>query len=325
MSWYRNAVFVMKGLREYTKSGYTGASKHFNEKDLDVDCNGKSFMITGANSGIGKSLAEAIAKLGGTIHMVCRNPSYAEEAMKEIKDKTGNPNIHVHILDMSQPKNIVKFAKKFMSEHDTLNVLVNNAGCMVNDRRTTDDELEMNFATNTLGVHMLTKSLLPLLMKSPQPRVIMVASAGMLTQRLNMADLQSERMRPFEGTMVYAQNKRQQVIMTEQYAREHAEVKFFSMHPGWADTPAVQNSMPDFHARMKGKFRTPEEGADTALWLAVSDAANSQPSGEFYQDRKPVPKHLPLAWTHSPEAEHDKLMTTLDDYFTKFGCPVPAE
>ncbi|XP_037075685.1 dehydrogenase/reductase SDR family member 12-like [Pollicipes pollicipes] len=319
MSWYRNSIFVLKGLKEYTKGGYVSASKCFAAKDLDVDCNGKSFMITGANSGIGKALAVAIAKLGGTIHMVCRNPTYAEEAMKEIRDETGNPNIHVHILDMSQPKNIAKFAEKFMDEHESLNVLVNNAGCMVNERRTTDDGLEMNFATNTLGVHMLTKSLLPLLKRSDQPRVIMVASAGMLTQKLNLADLQSEKMKTYDGTMVYAQNKRQQVIMTEQYAAEHPEVKFFSMHPGWADTPAVKTSMPDFYNRMQGKFRTPEEGADTALWLAVSDAAKSQPSGEFYQDRRVVPKHLPLAWTHSSTEEHDKLMAVLDDYFAQFS------
>lgn len=319
MSWYRNSVFILKGLKDYTKSGYASASKQFCEKDLDVDCNGKSFMITGANSGIGKSLAISIAKLGGTIHMVCRNPKYADDAMQEIKNTTGNPNVHVHLLDMSEPRSIAKFAKKFIEEHESLNVLINNAGCMVNDRQVTEDGLEKNFATNTLGVHMLTKSLLPLLKKSEEPRVIMVASAGMLTQKLNVDDLQAEKMKPFDGTMVYAQNKRQHVIMTEEYAKENPEVKFFSMHPGWADTPAVQNSMPDFYNKMQGKFRTPEEGADTALWLAVSKAALEQPTGEFFQDRKVVSKHLPLACTHSSQEDHDKLMKILDDYFTQFS------
>lgn len=320
MSWYRNAVFVLKGLKEYTKSGYTSASRHFSEKDLDVDCNGKSFMITGANSGIGKSLTESIAKLGGTVHMVCRNPKYAEEAQQEIKQKTGNPNIHVHILDMSQPRAITKFVNQFMAENATLNVLVNNAGCMVNERKVTDDGLEVNFSTNTLGAHMLTRGIMPLLKKSEDPRVIFVSSAGMLTQKLNVADFQSEKMSPFDGTMVYAQNKRQQITMTEKYAGEFPDVKFSVMHPGWADTPALKNSMPDFYNRMPGKFRTPEEGADTALWLAVSDAALKQPSGEFFQDRQVVPKHLPLAWTRASKEDEDKLMAALDDWYAKFSA-----
>ena len=89
-----------------------------------------------------------IAKKGGTVHMVCRNPKYAEEAQKEIQDVSNSDKIHVHILDMSDPKAVFKFANGF---DEPLNVLINNAGCMVNERTLTEEGLEKNFATNTLG------------------------------------------------------------------------------------------------------------------------------------------------------------------------------
>ena len=74
---------------------------------------------------------------------------------------------------------------------------------------------------------------------------------GMLVQKLNVNDLQFEKMSPFDGTMAYAQNKRQQIIMAEKYAAAEPSINFSTMHPGWSDTPAVKNSMPDFHAKMQ--------------------------------------------------------------------------
>lgn len=73
--------------------------------------------------------------------------------------------------------------------------------------------------------------------------------------------------------------------MTEQWAKKHPEIKFFTMHPGWADTPAVQNSMPDFHARFKNKLRSPEQGADTVIWLCLAKAPLDAESGGFYLGR----------------------------------------
>ena len=134
MSFYRNIVWYCKGLKEYTKSGYLSASKAFRAEDLDVDCQGKTFLITGANSGIGKQAAVEIARRGGTIHMVCRNPTSAQEAKDQIVQETQNSDVHVHILDISQPKKILEFSREFAAKFDQLNCLVNNAGCMVNTR-----------------------------------------------------------------------------------------------------------------------------------------------------------------------------------------------
>ncbi|XP_062981302.1 dehydrogenase/reductase SDR family member 12 isoform X2 [Elgaria multicarinata webbii] len=217
---------------------------------------------------------------------------------------------------MSDPKGIWEFAEQFKKEH-RLNVLINNAGCMVNKRELTGDGLEKNFATNTLGTYILTTVLLPLLEREDDPRVITVSSGGMLVQKLNVSDLQSGDV-AFDGTMVYAQNKRQQVILTERWASVHPRVHFSSMHPGWADTPAVRTSMPDFYEKMKNRLRTEAQGADTVVWLAVSPAACKQASGQFFQDRLPVSTHLPLAQTKASPGDEEKLMQALEELSQQF-------
>lgn len=312
MSIYQKGVWLVKGMSGYTKNGYLAAEKHFNPRDLDVDATGKTFMITGANSGIGKSLATSIAKKGGKVHMICRNEARANKAREEIVEESKNEDVHVHILDTSKLKDVYKFVESFKAANSSLNVLVNNAGCMVNERQKNEDGLELNFATNVMGTYILSVGLFPLLKQSEKPRVIIVSSGGMLTAKLNAKDLQLEKER-YDGTTSYAQQKRQQVIFTEEWAKIHPEIHFSSMHPGWADTPAVQTSMPGFYDSMKNRLRSPEQGADTLVWLCLADAALLQKSGQFFQDRKPVSTHLPLAWTKESKEDRETLMKKLEE------------
>ena len=99
--------------------------------------------------------------------------------------------------------------------------------------------------------------------------------------------------RRFDGVSAYAQTKRMQVVLAEQLAERGAAagIGVHAMHPGWADTPAVRSSLPRFHRWMRGRLRTPEQGADTVLWLAVRPA-REVPSGRFWLDRAPQPTHL---------------------------------
>ncbi|XP_029380206.1 dehydrogenase/reductase SDR family member 12 isoform X1 [Echeneis naucrates] len=311
MSMYRNTIWFLNGIHHYTRKGYEAASKDFQPQDLDVSVVGRSFMITGANSGIGRAAAMAIAKKGGTVHMVCRNKDKADEARLDIVDKSGNTEVYVHIVDMSETSEVWEFAEAFKKQYPSLNVLINNAGCMVNKREENSQGLEKNFATNTLGVYVLTQTLIPLLQKSRDPRVITVSSGGMLVQKLRDDDLQSEK-GDFDGVMVYAQNKRQQVVLTQQWAKENTVIHFSVMHPGWTDTAAVSTSMPQFHQMMGERLRSVEQGADTVVWLALSRAAARTRSGQFFQDRQPVPAHLPLAWTHSSDKEIQSFLTHLE-------------
>ncbi|NWQ79241.1 DHR12 reductase, partial [Columbina picui] len=285
--FFGNTLFYfLTGVSDSLRSGYESASRNFDPADVEVNMAGRSFLVSGANSGIGKAAATEIARRGGTVHLVCRNKERAEAAKGEIVTETGNQNIFLHIVDMSNPKEIWKFAENFKTKHK-LHVLINNAGCMVNSRELTEDGLEKNFATNTLGTYILTTALLPLLEKEADARVITVSSGGMLVQKLNISDLQSGN-GTFDGVMVYAQNKRQQVVLTEQWAKAHRNIHFSVMHPGWADTPAVRSSMPDFYQRMKNTLRTEAQGADTIVWLAVSSEATKLPSGLFFQGKGAV-------------------------------------
>ncbi|KAB7505097.1 Dehydrogenase/reductase SDR family member 12 [Armadillidium nasatum] len=296
----------------FCRSGYEKASKNFDEEDLKVDCTGYHFMITGANSGIGKCVTTSIAERGGTIHMVCRNETAGNETKLAIMKTTGNEDIHVYVLDLSQSLEVVKFCEEFRRTHDSLNVLVNNAGCMINQKELTEEGLEKNFATNTLGMHLLTTGLVPLLQKSKNPRVVTVSSGGMLVQKLKKDDLQFEQLLPFDGTMAYAQNKRQQVVLNEQYAKKYPEIHFSCMHPGWAATPAVKSSMPEFYEKMKDRLRSPEQGADTVVWLAIGQPILKMKSGLFFQDRRPVSTHLPLACTKVSAEEEERFVEELD-------------
>ncbi|XP_034417326.1 dehydrogenase/reductase SDR family member 12 isoform X2 [Cyclopterus lumpus] len=316
MSVYRNAVWFVKGLQEYRSDGYEAAAQRFCASDLEVDLSGRSFMITGANSGIGKRAALEVSARGGTVHMVCRNESRAEAARQDIVEQSKNQNVHVHIVDLSNARRVWEFAQSF-TQSNSLHVLINNAGCMVNQRELTEDGLEKNFATNTLGTFILTTALIPSLKRVEDPRVVTVSSGGMLTQKLNVDDLQFEK-GAFDGTAAYAQNKRQQVILTDRWASQHKEIHFSSMHPGWADTPAVQTSMPAFHAKMQSRLRTEAMGADTVVWLAASAAAREQPSGLFFQDRRAVAAHLPLASSRSSPQEEEKLLAALEEFSLKF-------
>jgi hypothetical protein len=128
----------------------------------------------------------------------------------------------------------------------------------------------------------------------------------MYTQRLSLDDCEWRR-RPYDGVAAYAQTKRMQVVLAELLAEElpDSRVTVSSMHPGWADTPAVQTSLPRFWKAMQRRLRTPAEGADTVIWLAASPAARGR-SGLFWFDRHPRSPHL-LPWTRESDTERRAL------------------
>jgi NAD(P)-dependent dehydrogenase (short-subunit alcohol dehydrogenase family) len=185
-------------------------------------------------------------------------------------------------------------------------VLVHNAGVLPDERVETPEGLELTFATHVLGPHLLTARLRSALEASDEARVIWVSSGGMLTRRLNVED-PNWRDREYDGVLAYAETKRAQVILAELWAEEFAgtSVTVNSMHPGWADTPAVQSSLPRFHQITEAILRSPEEGADTIVWLAASPAAQGE-TGSFFFDREAVRTHW-LPTTRESETDREVL------------------
>lgn len=257
---------------------------------------GRTALVTGSNSGIGKAIAAGLAGLGGTVLLAVRDRERGEQACAEIRETDPAADVSVTVCDVSDPSSVRACADELTDRLPSLDVLIHNAGLLPPRRIETAEGHEITLATHILGPLLLTERLTPLLAAADGARVILMSSGGMYAQPLAVGDPEYRQGR-YSGTTAYARTKRMQVALTpllaEHYAPQHISVH--SMHPGWADTPGVTSSLPGFHRLMRPLLRTPEEGADTAVWLAATAA--TLPSGRFWADRKVRPEHY-LRRTH---------------------------
>jgi len=190
-------------------------------------------------------------------------------------------------------------------------VLIHNAGVLPGERAETRDGLELTFATHVAGPHLLTQLLRPALEQSEDARLIWVSSGGMYTRKLDLRDPQW-RKRRYDGVLAYAETKRMQVALAERWARKlrGTRVCSVSMHPGWADTPAVATSLPRFRRVTEAILRSPAQGADTVVWLAAAPRKKLEPGG-FYFDRAKRTPHL-LPWTRAGDGQATALWRLLE-------------
>ena len=299
-----NALLDASILFSFDLSGFRRHARSFAPTDLDVDLTGRVCVVTGANSGIGFETSRALAGRGATVWMLCRDRQRGQRALDEIRATSASKRVHLAVLDISDLGAVRHFAREFSVPR--VDVLVHNAGVLPDRRLESADGHELTLATHVLGPWLLTRELLPRLRASRDARVVFVSSGGMYSQRLSLTDCEW-RHRPYDGVTAYAQTKRMQVVLAELLAAElpPARITVSSMHPGWADTPAVRTSLPRFRDRMQGRLRTPSEGADTVIWLAASTAARGR-SGRFWFDRQPRSTHL-LPWTRESAATRTAL------------------
>lgn len=316
---WRTAAFGLYGFTQFTKSGFAEHAKKFREEDMQIRLDGKNCLVTGANSGLGFATAEGLASRGATVYMLCRNKGRGETALNQIRSKTGNMNVHLEICDLSSINEIKSFTTRFSSMNKPLHVLVNNAGLLEHKRVTTPEGLELNFAVNVAATYTLTELVMPLLEKAaPDARVITVSSGGMYAEPLN--NNLEYRESDFDGTKQYARNKRVQVALTEWWSEKYSNkgIGFYSMHPGWADTPGVSKSLPGLSEKLSGNLRSNEEGADTVVWLALQPK-DKLVAGAFYFDRAEAQKHLKFAGT---AASHAQIGSIVDSIRSICGLPV---
>jgi dehydrogenase/reductase SDR family member 12 len=158
---------------------------------------------------------------------------------------------------------------------------------LFNERRETAEGMELTFATDLLGVFYLTQRLKKIFPRQGAARIINVSSGGMYTQKIDVHDLQNKQ-GAYDGSTAYARAKRGVVILTECWAEQMraSGVVVHSMHPGWVDTPGIETALPKFHSGIHSILRTPEQGADTIVWLASSIKAGLS-TGKFWLDRRP--------------------------------------
>jgi len=196
---------------------------------------GKVVLITGANSGIGKEAAVDLARLGATVVITARSELRGGKALAEVRRRSRRPDDQVQLLplDLSKFSSIRACADRVLDRYDRLDVLVNNAGGIISDRRVTDEGFEMMFGVNHLGHFLLTQLLLDRIVQSAPARIINVSSiAHKLAGAMTWSDLQHERL--FNGTMVYNESKLANVLFTMELARrlEGTGVTVNCLHPG---------------------------------------------------------------------------------------------
>ena len=289
----------------YTNVGYRIRRRRWSAADLQR-MEGKVVLVTGATSGLGLASAEGFARLGASVRLLARSEERGERARAAVVERSGNSDVRVSLCDLSDLGAVRQFAARFTVEEPRLQVLVNNAGALTSERTLSSEGIELTFATNVLGPFLLTNLLTPLLEESAPARIINVSSGGMYTQRIHVDDLQTAHGK-FDGAVAYARTKRAQVILTELWAErlQGAGVVVHAMHPGWADTPGVESSLPRFYRATRPLLRTPKEGADTILWLGAAPEPGRS-SGGFWHDRRRRPTHL-LPWTREAPEDRDRL------------------
>ena len=253
---------------------------------------GRTVVITGATSGIGYAAAVALARRGAVVHFLARDQGRAERARRGIAAASGSAAISYGLADLEDLNSVRAFARQFCATHDRLDVLIQNAGAVHPTFRTDGTGTELTVLGQVAAPFLLTRMLMPALLAAAPSRVITVSSGGMYTQRLDLATLQLPAS-GYRGVTAYARAKRAQVALSREWARRMAGtgVAFHAMHPGWVDTPGVAAALPGFRRLTRPILLSPEQGADTIVWLATA-APGRLDSGLLWHDRRARPEYL---------------------------------
>jgi len=249
----------------------------------------KICLVTGANSGIGFVTAMELAKRGASVGLVCRNAEKAEKARQEIISKTNNEQVRVFLCDFSIQSDIHAVSTQIVGHYERIDVLVNNAGFIANNRTTTAEGLELTFAVNHLGYFMFTNLLKKPLLASTEGRIINVSSEAHRFAHIDFENLQLEK--GYNSIKSYALSKLCNILFTNELAKRLKGTNLVtnSLHPGAVGTNFAKdaNSLVKFVFKLgKAIFLTPEQGARTMLYLATDDEA-AQHNGEYFDKSKP--------------------------------------
>lgn len=258
-----------------------------------MDLTGKIFLVTGATDGIGKAAATDFAKRGASVTIVGRNREKTERVLAELKFASGNTNLELLLCDLSQLADVRRAAEEFRDKHNRLDVLVNNAGATFKTPVLGSDGFELTFSLNHLAYFQLTTSLLDLIRNTPGARVVSTSSAMQARGHLNLRTTPTSLDR--SGPRAYADSKLANILFTKELQRRLAgsSASANCFHPGsvrtqfggfGSDMGFVMNIV---YALAKPFSKTPEQGADSLIWLATSSEAASL-KGEYVANRRPI-------------------------------------
>ena len=249
---------------------------------------GKTVVITGANTGIGKETAVDLARRGARVIIGCRNIEKGKEALKEIQERSGNKDVFLEKLDLASLESVRTFADKILNSEPRLDILINNAGVMACPYQKTKDGFEMQFGVNHLGHFLLTMLLLDRLKRSQPSRIVNVSSSAhrMGSGKINFEDINYEK--SYNAWSAYFNSKLANVLFTRELSKrlEGTHVTVNALHPGVINTELQRHStLAKFVTPLVGwyVYKTPEQGAQTSIHCAVSEEMEGV-SGKYLRD-----------------------------------------
>lgn len=252
------------------------------------DMTGKTVVVTGANSGIGRETARALAGAGAKVVITARDSERGAAAQADIRRTTGNDAVDLVVFDLGDLGSVRKHAALMLGELERIDVLVNNAGVVLSDRRETVDGFEATFAINHLGPFLLTNLLLERIKQSAPARIVNVSSTAHKGARkgLDFDDLQSKK--GYRDMDVYSKTKLANIYFTNELARrlQATGVTANSVHPGTVATGFARDGdakgVLAFGVKLIGPFiLTPEKGARTSIYVASSPDVEGV-SGKYF-------------------------------------------
>ncbi|MEZ5245488.1 MAG: SDR family NAD(P)-dependent oxidoreductase [Acidimicrobiales bacterium] len=274
----------------FTRVGYHLRSSLFDWTDLDeLDGTGKTVILTGATSGIGLAAAQRLTDADTTLVILGRNAEKTERVRAELAD--GGGDVSCVIADMGDLDQVRRVSAEILERHPGIDALLHNAGALSAERRDNNAGIELTVASQVVGPFLMTTLLAPAL-SAAGGRVITMSSGGMYASPLRVDGLQMSEA-DYGGSEQYSRAKRAQVTLNEMWPTRSPEpgISFHAVHPGWADTPGVEEALPTFRRIVGPALRTPDEGADTMVWLALAPDLGDAPNGSFWLDRAPRPIH----------------------------------
>lgn len=255
-----------------------------------LDMQGKICLITGGTSGIGWVAARDLAKLGAEVVLTGRNVKRGARAVDRIRKEDSAAKVEFVPMDLSSLEQVREFSADFAKRHSRLDVLLNNAGTMLLQRRMNQAGLEMTFAVNHLGHFLLTNLLLDSLRASASARVIVVSSGSHYRAQLNFEDLQNEI--GYNGMKVYGHSKLANILFTYELARrlEGENITVNAVHPGFVSTNLGRDNGWLIHkfirlAMLAGG--SAEEGAEAYVYLATSREVAGV-TGKYFKQREAI-------------------------------------